>query len=243
MGSSATSFMGSIRFVFWVAFAYLVILLVLGLVYVTLGTHLPVKVPATLGPVPTGVPWFGALGAVLLSLTGVFDHRRNWDSTLKYWHFSRPLIGAALAIVSVLTFQAGILAVNSRPSSSGSILYYLIAFLVGYREETFRELIKRLGDVILGPGDQRPPPVIRELSPATGPVEGGTHVMIAGANFTGATEVRFGASHANFTFDSDAQIMATSPPAATPGPVALAVATKHGSATGASFTYTSAPAS
>src|SRR5262249_49769675 len=136
-------------------------------------------------------------GAVLISLTGVFAHKNDWDKELWPWHISRPLIGIALGVVSVLILQAGILAVgsspntqsesnntkptntstppasagsqapnpDSQPANTGSqpgntgaqpannnqpvnsnstngkpsnLLYYLIAFLVGYREETFR---------------------------------------------------------------------------------------------------------
>jgi hypothetical protein len=36
------------------------------------------------GPVPFLVPWFGAVGAVLLSLKGVFDHRYDWDIEYRF---------------------------------------------------------------------------------------------------------------------------------------------------------------
>ena len=109
-----------------------------------------------LGLVPLGVPWFGALGAVLISLSGVFEHRDHWDRSYWTWHWSRPLVGANLGIVSFIIFQAGILAVGSTPTPAATaapqnLLYYVIAFLVGYREESFRELIKRVADVILRP--------------------------------------------------------------------------------------------
>jgi hypothetical protein len=37
--------------------------------------------------------------------------------------------------------------------------YYVLAFVVGYREQTFRDLIKRVADTLLGPGIRgvRPP--------------------------------------------------------------------------------------
>ncbi len=236
---------GSLRFVFWLALVYLVVLLALGVAYVTSSvTRLPFTIPDSLGPVPIGVPWFGALGAVLISLSGVFDHGHDWDPTMVYWHISRPLIGASLAIVSVLVFQAGILAVNSQPHPGGgfgNLLYYLIAFLVGYREETFRELIKRLGDVVIGPGGAPPAPVVRGVQPNAGPVGGGTPVTISGSGFRGATAVRFGQSQATFSVDSDGQITATSPPAGTPGAVSVSVTTKQGAGTGATFTYGGAP--
>lgn len=233
---------GRLGFVFWVELVYLTLLFALALIYVTpLSSQFPFKVPDSLGPVAIGVPWFGALGAVLISLSGVFDHRGDWKPEMKYWHFSRPLIGAALGLVSVLVFQAGILAVNAEPRPTGgtaNLLYYLIAFLVGYREETFRELIKRLGDVILSPGGAPAPPVVRELRPDRGPAAGGTDVLIFGSGFTGTTEVMFGRSRAEpFTVHSDGQVTAKSPPAAVPGQVAVSITTKQGAGTGGPFIY------
>lgn len=235
---------GSIGFVFAVAIVYLVVLLAAGFVYVTpLASQLGIKVPNSIGPIAVGVPWFGALGAVLTSLSGVFDHRHDWDVDMRYWHFSRPLIGATLGIVAVLIFQAGVVVVNTQATSpsatgTGNILYYLIAFLIGYREETFRELIKRLGDVILSPGDGGPGPIIRVVSPDAGPSGGGTPVTISGANLKGTTDVHFGQARASaFRVDSDGQITATSPRATAAGPVLVSVTTKQGSATGGTFTY------
>jgi hypothetical protein len=56
------------------------------------------------------------------------------------------------------------------------------------------------------------PPVVTAISPASGPAAGGTVVTITGANFTGATGVRFGATAATtFTVHSATQITATAP--------------------------------
>jgi hypothetical protein len=95
------------------------------------------------------------------------------------------LIGISLAIIAWLTFQAGILAVGSTASvpaastvasqvtAPTNYLFYLIAFVVGYREQVFRQLIKRVADVILAPGDNQPPvgaalPLISALNPTNG---------------------------------------------------------------------------
>ena len=115
--------------------------------------------PSTPGSLPAGVLWFGALGAVIISLSGTFDHRTDWDPSWALWHFTRPLIGMSLAIIAWLTFQAGILAVGSTPAAGNAqgvgaptnYLFYLIAFVVGYREQVFREMIKRVADVIIMP--------------------------------------------------------------------------------------------
>ena len=195
----------------------------------------------SLGPIPIGVVWFGAVGAVLISLTGVVEHADDWDENLYLWHLSRPLMGAALGVVSVLILQAGVLAAGTQPTAPipgapKNLLYFLVAFLVGYREETFRELIKRLVDLIFAPAPPPPKPTIASLNPNTGPIAGGGSVKILGSGFAGALAVTFGSASAKFNVDSDGQISATLPSSAAAGPVSITVKTKDGSAT-ASFTY------
>src|SRR6185369_2443784 len=56
------------------------------------------------------------------------------------------------------------------------------------------------------------PPSVSSVSPTSGPASGGTTVTVRGANFTGATSVRFGANAAaSFTVNNGTQITATSP--------------------------------
>ena len=70
-------------------------------------------------------------------------------------------------------------------------------------------------------------PDVASVSPANGSLAGGTSVVINGSNFTGATAVKFGPSHAlSFTVDSDTQITAVSPPGL--GTVDVTVTTPHG---------------
>jgi hypothetical protein len=194
----------------------------------------------SLGSVPLGVVWFGALGAVLISLTGIVEHAHDWDPSLALWHLSRPVVGASLAVVGVLILQAGILAAGSTPTNppaiSKNLLYYLVAFLVGYREETFRELIKRLVDLIFVPARARTAPTIALVAPNTAAAAGGVPVVISGSGFTGATAVAFGSTSAAFHVDSDSQLTAQLP-AGTAGQVMVTVKGKTGTAT-ASFLYT-----
>lgn len=112
------------------------------------------------GLVPMGVPWFGALGAVVISTYGVFDHNHEWDSRWNYWHAARPFVGAILGTVAFLIFVGLINATGADPvlvpdtsePPSTRIAYLVLAFVVGFREETFRMLIKRAVDILLGPG-------------------------------------------------------------------------------------------
>lgn len=85
-------------------------------------------------------------------------------------------------------------------------------------------------------------PTVTGVAPNTGPQAGGTSVIIAGTNFTGATAVRFGVTAAaSFTVNSATQITATSP--AGSGAVNVTVTTADGTSAAAAanlFTYAAA---
>ncbi len=149
-------------FFFWLGMGYTVLLLTLAVVYTLTWRG---AMPYLFGGVlPIGVPWFGALGAVTISLEGVFQwNQRNWKTDYNYWHMGRPLFGAVLGIVAFFLFVLIVSSSGTTPpflESGGAasrtapkdfIIYYVVAFLVGYREETFRELIRRVTDMILKP--------------------------------------------------------------------------------------------
>lgn len=72
-----------------------------------------------------------------------------------------------------------------------------------------------------------PTPVVTGVSPSLGPAAGGATVTVTGANFTGATSVRFGKVEATaVTVDSATSITATSPPGT--GSVDVTVTTPSG---------------
>jgi hypothetical protein len=154
-------------FFFWLAMMYTALLLLMGAIYNM--SALDPKPTLVGGILPIAVPWFGALGAVTISLEGVFVWNQQWDKKHNYWHIGRPLFGAVLGIVAFFLFVVIGSAAGTPPKFLDSvpgakdipplkdfIIYYVLAFLVGYREETFRELIKRATDLILKPGT--PPP-------------------------------------------------------------------------------------
>jgi hypothetical protein len=71
-------------------------------------------------------------------------------------------------------------------------------------------------------------PTLTSLKPKSGPVTGGTSVVITGTEFTGATGVRFGTESVAFTVTSSKTITATAPPGAA-GFVDVVVTTPGGS--------------
>ena len=89
-------------------------------------------------------------------------------------------------------------------------------------------------------------PTVASISPAAGPLAGGTPVIITGTNLAGATEVYFGATLVTtfFTNSFGTQIALNSPGAAIVGPVDVTVVTAGGtSATSLAdkFSYVAAP--
>ena len=222
--------------IFLVQIVWLIVLATLAVIYFL--QSWPPKL-INLGPIPIGVIWFGALGAVLISLTGVVGASTTGMTIFTYGTSPRPIMGATLGVVAVLILQAGVLAAGSHPTvgvpGTPNLLYYLVAFLVGYREQTFRELITRLVDLIFKPAAPPPKPTIASLNPNTGPIAGGESVKILGSGFVGALTVKFGSESASFKVDSDGEISAF-PSSAAAGSVSVTVKTKVGSAT-APFTY------
>jgi hypothetical protein len=89
------------------------------------------------------------------------------------------------------------------------------------------------------------PPGVTGLNPASGALAGGTSVVIAGTNFTGASAVTFGSTAAtSFTVNSATQITAVDPAAPAAGSVNVTVVTPYGtSATSPAdlFAYVSPP--
>jgi len=207
----------------------------------------------TIGTIPIAVPWWGAVGAVLLSLSAVFDHTDDWKPDMAIWHWARPVFGVFMSSFAILAFQAGVLAVGKdlKPApgalSTQNLLYYVLAFIVGYREETARTLIKRVGDVIIGPGETpasggttpAPPPIASAIT-SLGPAESaaGTTITVLGTGLSQVQGVSFGTAVASFTADSDSQLTVTVPDGS--GTVSVVFQLPTGEPLTAQFTYADA---
>jgi hypothetical protein len=165
-------------FFFWLSMGYTGLLLLMAVAYNFWNWQSSTGAPYLLnGILPVAVPWFGALGAVTISLEGVFLWNDKWDVRFNYWHIGRPLFGAVLGIVAFFLFIVIVTASGPPPEflTTGAgkpkdfIIFYVVAFLVGYREETFRDLIKRATDLILKPGAaSAPSPAVSFKDKASG---------------------------------------------------------------------------
>jgi hypothetical protein len=137
---------------FWIAFGYLIALLAVFGLYHT-WPDFRSAIPDGFGPLPVAVPWFGAVGGALISLTGTFMHRFRWDHSYDYWHYARPWVGAVIGSVGVLILIAIVQASTTTTTPIEGFALYVVAFILGYRESTFRQLITRGTDLFFAPGE------------------------------------------------------------------------------------------
>jgi hypothetical protein len=136
------------QWLYLVVVAYAIGLLAIAVLYVV-RNGLVAWIPDPLGPIPVAVPWFGALGGVAISLRGLNVHGGAWDPSFTFRHLSRPLSGAIVGTIAFVVFVVVINATGTQPRLTSTLAYDLVAFLVGYREDTFRDLVGRATDILL----------------------------------------------------------------------------------------------
>jgi hypothetical protein len=186
----------------------------------------------TIGTLEVAVLWFGAVGGVFVSLTAIADHRgATWDPSYEQWHMLRPIVGVIMGAIAVLVFQAGIVAagssVKTEPGKNLAVVYYIIAFVVGYRETVFRNLLKRVADVILTPEGETSDettvsPTVAKLNPSDPPV-----LTISGPEKTTITHVLMNGLVLSPLAGSAANaVLVHVPPQIGPGDVELVVVAK-----------------
>jgi hypothetical protein len=140
--------------IFLVEVGYLIALIALLIVYKT-DHGLREALPA-FGKIPVSVVWFGATGAVLAGLGGIFFHNADWDSSYDYWHYSRPLVGGVVGGIGSLLYYVTILVGTTNSATPRTITFNAVAFLFGFADEAFREQVTKLTKLILGPGESDP---------------------------------------------------------------------------------------
>ncbi|MGC2191601.1 MAG: hypothetical protein WA751_04640 [Candidatus Dormiibacterota bacterium] len=135
--------------------AYLAALIALFATYVMvpwLRSHLPVN----LGPLPLGVVWFGATGAVMASLYGIFVYNQKWDTSYNYWHYCRPLFGAVTGSIGALMYLVLLHLGSASTVKVEPLTFYVVAFVLGFGDKYFTQLLQNIAMVIIKPGKQTP---------------------------------------------------------------------------------------
>lgn len=141
--------------VFFIEMSYLIILIALLIIYIADDSIRDV-VPA-LGPLPMQIVWFGAIGAVLAGISGIYFHNQNWNHSYDYWHYSRPFVGAVVGGIGCLLFYVSILLGSTKSIEPNAVTFDAAAFILGYADDAFRSLIAKLTQLLFAPGNGEPP--------------------------------------------------------------------------------------
>jgi hypothetical protein len=142
--------------IFLIELTYLVLLVALFILYGSsdwLRDALP-----SLGPIPIQVAWFGAAGGVLSGLGGVYFHNRKWDPSYDYWHYSRPFVGGVVGGIGSLLFYVSVSIGTKNRVVPNVLTFDAVAFILGFADDAFRDLIKKVTTLLFGAGGGPSPP-------------------------------------------------------------------------------------
>ena len=139
--------------IFYLELAYLAGLVAVFVIYKA-DSGFSHAVNGMLGPLPVGVVWFGAVGAVLSGLQGIFFHNKQWDSSYDYWHYSRPLVGAVTGSIGALLFLVALRLGTQQGTAAkpDAITLESVAFVLGFADNAFRSMLQKVTDAVIGPG-------------------------------------------------------------------------------------------
>lgn len=96
--------------------------------------------------------WFGALGGVIISLKGIYDHstgQDRWDASFNLWHIGRPVSGAVAGLMTVVL----LLAVNANSDVSEPAAF-AAAFIFGTQERRFFNFLYEVARLIVQVPDE-----------------------------------------------------------------------------------------
>lgn len=137
--------------IFVIAVTYLMLLIAGFIIYATspsVRSHLP----SSFGQLPAGVVWFGSTGAVIASLYGIFMHNKSWKMSYNYWHYCRPVFGSITGSIGALIYLVLLNLGNTGPVKVDSLTFYVVAFVIGFADKTFMQLLQNVTSVIIKPG-------------------------------------------------------------------------------------------
>ena len=137
--------------IFVLALIYLIVLAALFIAYWS-SPSFRSATPTHFGQLPMGVVWFGATGAVMASLFGIFTHNREWKPSYTYWHYCRPLFGAVAGSIGALIYLVLLKLGNTSSIKVDDTTFYVAAFAFGFADASFIQLIQNVTAMLIRPG-------------------------------------------------------------------------------------------
>lgn len=129
-------------------------LLAAGVIYVRTQSHFWLAGPDPENPegiaaaeIALRAMWFGALGGIVISLKGVYDHccaRGDWDNCFDLWHIGRPISGALTGLITLVL----LLATNPNGVPSQPVVF-AIAFIFGTQERRFFNFLSEVAALVV----------------------------------------------------------------------------------------------
>lgn len=199
------------------------VLLVIAVIYLKYPAHF------TLGSdnlnISLRAMWFGALGGIVISLKGVYDHCCDtgaWDDCFNLWHIGRPVSGALTGLITLVL----LLSIDQKAPPEPVV--YAIAFIFGTQERRFFNFLSEVAALVVRvPNDEKTVGLkITDVQPVEG--KEGALVLITGQGFAQGATVTFGSNKLNNAIVSkDGQTIVgnvPAPPEAVPAEVNITVA-------------------
>lgn len=96
--------------------------------------------------------WVGMFGGTTIVWWGLVKHAKDltFDRAFAFWYLLKPPLGAIMGIIVVLAVKAGFFAIQGNTDIRYDIPLLVLAFLGGFSERFFVQLIDRVISAIFG---------------------------------------------------------------------------------------------
>ncbi len=94
--------------IFWYDIGIIILLAVIAIGYFEFRQQVDNFAAKPVAALALRAMWFAALGGIVISLKGVYDHAckaGGWDDGFSLWHLGRPLSGAIAGLVTVVLLR------------------------------------------------------------------------------------------------------------------------------------------
>lgn len=90
---------------------------------------------------------WGGLGGVCGIFYSLYWHvaiQRDFDRQYVMWYLVQPLLGSMIGMIIYMIITVGFLTIQGTPTPANPLFMYLLAFIAGFRQRFFLELIDRI---------------------------------------------------------------------------------------------------
>ncbi len=90
---------------------------------------------------------WGGLGGVCGIFYSLYWHvaiKRDFDRQYVMWYLVQPLLGSMIGMIVYMIVTVGFLTIQGTPTPANPLFMYLLAFIAGFRQRFFLELIDRI---------------------------------------------------------------------------------------------------